>query len=238
MTRNPCPDCRAPAAAGRFCSQCGQRLELPRLAAREIVTTTAQSVLSFDGPVARTIRDLLRGPGRVARAWIDGRRTSYVHPVKFLFVIGVAMLLAHGPIQQLRQALQPTGSAMHSGGLVGAEMFGLLVIVLSLPLALVIAGVGACFGVRQPWLEWYVLSAYCFGIGALLQLSLDLAAIPLPAAWGSWLSVVQSAVPLGLLTWGAYALVDRSRRWRAVVATGLAAGLAVALTAGVAAMLE
>jgi len=220
----------------KFCSSCGQRLDVRPLRIREVAANAMQGVLSFDAPALRTVRDLACGPGRVARAWIDGRRTSYLHPVRFLFVVGVITLLTFEPLQQLRENHLPPGQALHTVGLDGSPTFGLLAILVSLPVALTVAAVGRLLGVRRPWLEWYVLCTYACGLGALLQLAIKLLSLLLPPGWGDWLSLAELALPLLLLIWGARDLVERQLRWRAMLAAASAPALLIGAIAGIAAL--
>ena len=221
--------CQTEPDAPRFCSACGQRQQLTPLATREILATTLRNLSSFDGPVLRTLRDLLRGPGRVARAWIDGKRTSYIHPVSFLFVISLVIALSYEPLMDLRHSQHQPGTAIYTVGLEGiAPMFSLFGIALPLPVAWAIATLGRLAKLERPWLEWYVLGAYATGLGALLQLVFKLACLPLPTAWSGWLSLAEFLLPMMLLVWGAYHLVRPSRRWHAVVVTAVALPLLLA----------
>jgi hypothetical protein len=219
-----------------FCSACGQRLDVRPLRIGEIASSAIQGMLSFDAPALRTLRDLARGPGKVARAWIDGRRTSYLHPLRFLFVVGVVTLLTFEPIQQLRQNRLPSGQALYVVGFDSRPTFGLLAILVSLPVACTIALLGRPLGLRRSWLEWYVLCAYACGAGALLQLGVKVVGLALPTGWGGWLALAEFALPLLLLAWGARDLVDAGRRGRAVLVAALAPLVLIALIATVAAL--
>lgn len=243
-----CPNCETPVATGqasgylpsdggrensaaarRFCSVCGQRQQLTPLATREIVATTLRNLLSFDGPALRTLRDLLRGPGRVARAWIDGKRTIYIHPVSFLFVISLLIALSYEPLMELRRTMHESGTAFYTVGLEAiSPMFSLFGIVLPLPIAWTIAALGRLAKLERPWLEWYVLGAYATGLGALLQLVFKVVYLPLPTSWSGWLSLAEFLLPLLLLAWGAYHLVRPSRRWHAVLVAATAPPLLLA----------
>tara|TARA_R110002096_G_scaffold4899_21_gene22916 strand:- start:4914 stop:5540 length:627 start_codon:yes stop_codon:yes gene_type:complete len=185
---------------------------------REIVAATWSSLSSLDGPVLGTIRGLLTGPGHVARAWIDGKRTRYLHPVKFLFVVSLIIALSYEPLLAARRAMQVTGAAIYTVGLEAySPMFSLFGLVLPVVIALGITAIGRPFRLRLPWLDWYVLGAYATGMGALLQLTFKLISLPLPPGWGGWLAMAEFALPLALLVWGSYHLVARNRRWQAVL---------------------
>ena len=226
-----CPNCESirganwesPVAPGRFCSECGQRLALAPLRLRELVATTWSNVSSLEGPILATVRCLLTGPGRTARAWIDGKRTRYLNPVKFLFVVSLIIALSYEPIMAARQAMQVPGSAIYTVGLEAhSPVFSLFGMLLPVVIAVAITAVGRLFRLGLPWLDWYVLGAYAIGMGALLQLTFKLVALPLPASWSGWLAVAEFALPVALLAWGSYHMVARNRRWQAVLVALLA----------------
>ena len=77
---------------------------------REIVAATWSSLSSLEGPAFRTMKGLLLEPGRVARRWIDGKRTVYLHPVKFLFLVSVIIALSYEPLMVWRHSMQVSGS--------------------------------------------------------------------------------------------------------------------------------
>ena len=213
-----CPNCEASVASSRFCCECGQRLAIPPLRLRQIVAETWSNLSSLEGPTLTTMRGLLTGPGRVARAWIDGRRTKFINPVKFLFLVSLIIALSYAPLMSFRQSLQVPGSALYTVGLEGiSPMFSLFAIALPLPFALVATLLGRPLRIALPWLDWYVLGAYATGIGALLQLLLKVIALPLPPNWSGWLAVAEFALPVIMSAWGSFDLVARNRRWQAVL---------------------
>lgn len=213
-----CPNCASPVASARFCIECGQRLVVTPLRLREIAATTWSNLSSLEGPTLVTVHGLLTKPGRVARAWIDGKRARYLHPVKFLFVVSVIIALSYEPLIGARKAMNVPGAPIYNVGLEGiSPVFSLFAIVLPIPLALMMAALGRLMRLGLPWLEWYVLGAYATGMGALLQLTFKLIALPLPPTWNAWLWVAEFALPIAIFAWGAYHIVARNRRWHAAL---------------------
>lgn len=218
MANATCANCEQAVADAPFCSNCGQRMQMVPLRFRDLAQAAWNSLSSFEGPVFTTIQGLLLEPGRVARRWIDGKRTRYVHPVKFLFLVSLIIALSYEPLMALRQSLHVAGSPMYTVGLEGiSPMFSLFGIVLPIPFALLAALLSRLLGVQLRWVEWYVLGAYATGMGALLQLVFKVLALPLPATWSGWLALAEFALPIALLIYGASHLVAASRRWRAVL---------------------
>ena len=81
-----CLNCGAPLA-GAFCARCGQRAATPaRVTLGGLWTDFRVAQLGLDRGLVVTLRDVVVRPGVVARAFVEGRRRTYVHPVAFLFL--------------------------------------------------------------------------------------------------------------------------------------------------------
>jgi hypothetical protein len=76
-----CLNCAAPLN-GPFCSQCGQRAVPPHPTVRELAGDAFAEFSGWDGKFSGTIRTLLRKPGELTRQWIEGRRISFVSPLR------------------------------------------------------------------------------------------------------------------------------------------------------------
>jgi len=216
-----CPDCEADVgrADPRHCSRCGQRLVLGPLRLSEITGELIGALVSFELPILRTTRDLLRGPGLVARAWIAGKRRTYINPVKFIVIVGLVVALSYDRVHELRMARH---SVVYEVGLAHytSQYFAFFCILLLLPMAFVLRALGPVLRVVRPWLDWYVLGLFAYGLGAGLQLVLNVASLALPTGvTGVVFRVVEGLLPLFLFAWGAFGLVDRDRRWHALAAS-------------------
>jgi hypothetical protein len=85
-----CPNCARPCATP-FCARCGERPLPPRdLSLRGVAGKAFQAITSIDGKLIRTLSTLLRRPGFLTAAYMDGRRTPYLAPFK-LFVVANAV---------------------------------------------------------------------------------------------------------------------------------------------------
>jgi hypothetical protein len=80
-----CPNCGAPLA-GQYCSRCGQEaLAADKLTVRHFVSHAIfDEILNLDGKIWRTVYLLLFRPGFLASEYSEGRRRSYVNPVRLL----------------------------------------------------------------------------------------------------------------------------------------------------------
>lgn len=83
-THAPCRNCGT-VLQGPYCHVCGQHGHDPLRSVAHAVEDVFESFWHLDGRVFRTLRDLLV-PGRLAAAYLDGRRARYLPPLR-LFVI-------------------------------------------------------------------------------------------------------------------------------------------------------
>ncbi|HEX8569941.1 MAG TPA: DUF3667 domain-containing protein, partial [Caulobacteraceae bacterium] len=96
-----CANCGAPRRTP-YCGQCGQSAKLhTRL--RHLLQDVVQGIANLDGRVWRTLPLLVLRPGRLSRAWIEGKRVRYVAPMTMFlfsfFVLFLASNLAGGFIE-------------------------------------------------------------------------------------------------------------------------------------------
>ena len=84
----PCTNCGR-SHVYSFCPECGQKRVEAGIRLREVIDDAIQSVLNFDGPFFRTFQTFFRGPARLSREFLAGRRRFYSSPVRF-FLFGVA----------------------------------------------------------------------------------------------------------------------------------------------------
>ena len=84
--RHDCANCGA-ALQGPYCHACGQKGHLHNKL-WHLVHELIEGVAHFDGRLWRTLPLLAFRPGRLSRAWIEGKRARYVAPLHvFLFAI-------------------------------------------------------------------------------------------------------------------------------------------------------
>jgi hypothetical protein len=87
-----CQNCGAPLT-GRFCSSCGQRAIPPRPTIRELAGDAWNELVGWDGKLLRTLRMLVRHPGELTRAAIEGRRGRYISPVRLYLICSILYFL-------------------------------------------------------------------------------------------------------------------------------------------------
>lgn len=89
-----CANCGA-VLGGRYCSACGQPVLPDRLTGRESVRRLATGAFDLDRGILRTVTDLFRCPGAVARDYVRGRTIPYANPIKyFVLVVSLVQIVA------------------------------------------------------------------------------------------------------------------------------------------------
>lgn len=88
-----CPNCGYDLQKNdRFCAACGQKAGPSRLSLWQFLSQILANTFAIDGKLWMTLKDLSR-PGHLSLAWLDGRRETYIHPVR-LFLFAVIIHLA------------------------------------------------------------------------------------------------------------------------------------------------
>ena len=88
-----CDNCGA-SVAGRYCGNCGQRLEPPVHSLWHFLTVAMEDVTHADTRLWRTVRALLFKPGYLTHEFLAGRRARYLPPVRLYLVLSVVFFLA------------------------------------------------------------------------------------------------------------------------------------------------
>ncbi len=86
-----CRNCSA-ALDTPYCSQCGQKAA-KRFLWRDIGQEAWDRVRLFELRSVRTLRRLVTAPGTVARAYVMGRRSAYMHPLTLLIALVAVLVL-------------------------------------------------------------------------------------------------------------------------------------------------
>ena len=83
---------------GRFCAACGQRNVPPRPTLRELIGDAYGELVGWDGKLVRTVVLLVRSPGALARAILDGHRVSYISPVRLYLACSLLYFLVSAAV--------------------------------------------------------------------------------------------------------------------------------------------
>jgi hypothetical protein len=91
----PCPNCETPLE-GPWCHQCGQKGEEFHRSIGHLVTEAFEGLTHFDGRFWQTMPDLAWRPGKLTRAYLDGRRAPQIPPFRLFLVVVLLVFFTGG----------------------------------------------------------------------------------------------------------------------------------------------
>ena len=106
----PCPNCGA-SFATPFCHACGQKRVKPGIRLGEVVGDFVSGLFNVDAPLPRTLYTFFKGPGRLTRLFVAGRRKAFTPPVRY-FLMGVGFYY----LMRFILGWDPVDAAMHLSG--------------------------------------------------------------------------------------------------------------------------
>ena len=193
--------CCGARLAGRFCSECGQRIGPQRLELGMLLARFAHAFTSLEGPLVHTATGLLVRPHIVVGDYLRGRRVVYTNPVQWaILTSGATALIGHvlgrvGPVQIKTDGETPEWlrSAIGQMGSSSGPLYVLVLLpVLAVALRIVFGRRGGSVA------EHLVLVLYGYGIGTLTQLVWAGA-----VAWFGAPPGPAGVLPLVFTVWGA-----------------------------------
>ncbi len=81
-----------------FCSTCGQKSSTGRLNIRQLFSNALGHFFSMDSAVLKTVLDLSRNPGLVAKRYVDGQRVKYIAPFRYCLTAVALMMIINALI--------------------------------------------------------------------------------------------------------------------------------------------
>ncbi len=120
-----CPNCGTDLAHGpNFCPTCGQQNHDVNVTFGHVIEETLEGVFHFDSKVWRTFKELIFRPGLLTVHFVEGRRASYVPPIRLYVFIALVFFFLFGKRadHDVRDAgplvkVDTTDKAADSGGL-------------------------------------------------------------------------------------------------------------------------
>jgi len=120
-TASDCLNCGT-IVAGKFCHNCGQENIEGKETFFLIVYHFIEDITHFDGKLIKTLRLLLTKPGLLTKAYVDGKRVSYIHPIRmYIFISAVFFLFIFSGDQKIIDV--DTKSSKSSGIVFGDSTF-------------------------------------------------------------------------------------------------------------------
>ena len=89
-----CLNCKAPLKGDEnFCPYCGQKNDMRPLSISLYFNNFLSNFFNFDGRIWRTVRYLIKTPGKVPLDYVSGKRVVYSNPFKFLLQVSILYFL-------------------------------------------------------------------------------------------------------------------------------------------------
>lgn len=90
-----CASCGAPLH-GPYCAQCGQSAAETERPLRALLADGLEDLLDVDVRIVRTLRLLVRAPGRLTASYLAGQRAPYTPPLRLFALSSFLLFLALG----------------------------------------------------------------------------------------------------------------------------------------------
>lgn len=100
-----------------YCPRCGQKKMEHRLSFREFISDFFSNYLSWDSRFGRSISPFLFNPGFLTNKYLEGKRMSYVNPIRFYVLISflfflLLSLLVDDSIVGVNSSQYPNGDSL------------------------------------------------------------------------------------------------------------------------------
>jgi hypothetical protein len=106
---------------GDFCHVCGQSGESLRRPFWSLAAESLETLFSIDGRAWRTLPDLVLHPGRMTRAYLDGKRTRFISPFRLYVLASLVFFVVMPLILGQGLAFMPKGTQNFEDARAGIE---------------------------------------------------------------------------------------------------------------------
>jgi len=106
-----CPNC-GKAATGKYCSNCGFRIEKKRISVKLLLSTFLASLYHIEFKYFKTIKNLFLRPIEFIQEYIHGQRRQYYNPIKY-FLINTGLnigVITYYNIQRIENSINNPGA--------------------------------------------------------------------------------------------------------------------------------
>jgi hypothetical protein len=84
--------------SGKFCNECGQKAEVERITASQLLGETVHSITHYEKGFWHTIWEFLVRPGSSSLKFLSGKRKEYQRPVSYILILTGIYIILHNYI--------------------------------------------------------------------------------------------------------------------------------------------
>ncbi len=92
ITSEVCLNCGS-STVENYCANCGQKAQATKQPLKVFLSDAVETLFNIDSRWFKTVRDLLFKPGYVTQQYIQGRRASYLPPLRIYLSISIVYFL-------------------------------------------------------------------------------------------------------------------------------------------------
>ena len=169
-----CKNC-GDAITGAYCASCGQRTSIDRVTFKDTFQDFVDTVFSVNAPLVRTLKALVKHPGKMFREFLGGKRKYYYKPVAFFILctilyLVIRSLIRFDPFESITSVQVQDGSEAQTLKLAREFMLGNIDKMLFI-FVFTLAGFSKLFFFRKNTLaEFVVIGFYSAGVYTLLTI--------------------------------------------------------------------
>lgn len=78
---------------GNYCTNCGQKFQPTKLPLKLFLEDAVETLFNIDNRILKTIKDLFTKPGKITKFYIEGKRASYLPPLRIYLSISIVYFL-------------------------------------------------------------------------------------------------------------------------------------------------
>lgn len=96
----------------KYCPNCGQKY-FEKTTLTSLFNKVLKSFLSIDSKLIKTILPFFFLPGRIAKEYVNGKQSTYLDPIQFLFFASFLFFFMLNVVVDVDQIEQKVGTALH-----------------------------------------------------------------------------------------------------------------------------
>ena len=157
---------------GNYCYNCGQNAKVRRYTFLHLFDDIYKSIFEFDSNFFKTFKSLLVNPGKFIRLYLLGKRSDFLSPFRYLFIVLTLNIAVTWIIH--KPAIDPAKTNLFGSGPVADQLGNLLINFVFLIMIIPFAAGMRIINKKYNLLENYVYMVYIHSQSILLVIFIQL----------------------------------------------------------------